>query len=157
MHRIAPFRLGAIFASLAAGPLLLVSILCSVAVIHPQSFFSLTIGQMGIFAGIFVASIPAGFLLSVLPILLCAALMYWLGQLSPDVRSPIFWAGLGALLTGTVMLALQIVLAGRPLAVALEPTPIVMIPAALCGLIARARTWWREDDGKEREADQCYR
>jgi hypothetical protein len=155
MHRIAPFRLGAVFASLVAGPLLLVSILCSVAVIHPQSFFSLTTGQMGVFAGIFVASIPAGFLLSVLPILLCTALMYWLGRMSPDARSPVFWAGAGALLTGTAMIALEIVLTGgdRPLAVALEPTPIVMIPGALCGLIARARTVWREGEAAEREAD----
>ena len=148
MHSIKSFRLGVVFASLAAGPLLLVSILCSVAITDPQSFASITIGQAGIFAGILIASVPLGFLASLLPILLCTALMFRLGRISPDVRSPVLWAGVGALVAGTVLVGLQLVLGGgdRPLAVALEPAPIVMIPAALCALIARARTTWREDD-----------
>ncbi|GAA0322377.1 hypothetical protein GCM10009087_35800 [Sphingomonas oligophenolica] len=155
MHFIGSFRLGVVFASLAAGPLVLMWNLCSAIATNPEEIQYFTFERALLFIAMLLASIPAGFLISVLPILLCTALMFRLGWLDRQLRSPVFWAGVGALLPGAALLVLELVTGppDRPLAHALGPTPLIMVPGALCALIARSRTKWSERDVAELEAD----
>lgn len=128
--------IGGIFlASLSAGPIFVASVLVSVVA---HSVAPLTPDLDGLTPAVFIVLplvVIVGFVLSVLPNILGATLLFALGRHNDGVRLPAFWAIFGGLAAGSSAFAFG---ASGEVLTALSAT------GAICALLCRRGTVWRE-------------
>jgi len=133
--------------SLIAGPVTLLTIAAAAIATDPTSFLSVRAEGLMVAGVLFVASVPLGALAALLPLSLSAVAMYRLGKYAPETRSPLAWAGVGAVL-GFLMGFAPI-----PLFLAVEAPNSAGIPqlwlgippATACALLCRLILVWKEE------------
>ena len=136
--------IGRIVASLVAGPLFLLSFIFAKIVAEPAPLWSMPASVFGIVTALILAAAPLGFIVSILPISLCAWVMTSMGRYEPETRAPFLWAATGGGLASAISVAVSMGLARaeRPdLILAMA----AMVPGIACSLICRRTAVWPDD------------
>jgi len=133
--------------SLIAGPVTLLTIAAATIVTEPTLFLSVTAEGLMVASLLFVASVPLGALAALLPLSLGAAAMYRLGRYAPETRSPLVWAGVGAVLGFLIGFVLTAFFLGieAPNSAAAPQLWLGIPPATACALLCRLTLVWKED------------
>jgi hypothetical protein len=141
MHRFSTPIAGRIYASLAAGPIFLLSYVFTRMATNPVPLSDTGPPPVGIVIMLLLVAAPAGFLVSVLPISLSALLMTRMGRYEPEIRAPFLWAATGGALGIAISVAISMGLnhADRP---DLILATAASVPGVACALICRIFARW---------------
>ena len=120
------------------------SFLFAKIVAEPPVLSSMPASVFGIATALTLAAVPLGFIVSILPISLCAWVMTRMGRYEPETRAPFLWAATGGALAIAISVAVSMGLARaeRPdLILAMA----AMVPGIACALICRRTAVWPDD------------
>lgn len=122
-------------ASLAAGPIFVVSTGLAATYLQLPRAMALDPHQIAPTILVFIPAIVVGFILSIIPNLIGSRLLLFTGQAIPATRARPFWIGIGALLGAAI--------AGSTGAFA-EPAYAfgLILTAACCAAICRLSAYW---------------
>ena len=135
----AEFATGVLYASLAAGPIFNTVVLLPPA-IEEHDVFALVVAPIAAL-GLFILSVPIGFLLALIPNMIGGALLAWAGAYLPAARSWGVYAISGGLL-GCLLAAF----AEGIVADSSVDASILLLGATgtACALICRHKTRWHD-------------